>query len=75
MSSLLIRERRDAIEIVTINRPEKRNALNLDLVNALHAAFGELAGDRELSAVVLNGAGDHFLAGADIAALKEHKRT
>jgi enoyl-CoA hydratase len=71
MTQILTRERRQNIEIVTLNRPEKRNALNLELVNALHAALDELYRDRALEAVVVAGAGDHFLAGADIAELRE----
>jgi enoyl-CoA hydratase len=73
MSNVLIRERRDDIEIVTIDRPEKRNALNLQIVEALHRALDELHGDRDLRAVVITGAGDHFVAGADIAQLRERR--
>ncbi len=71
MSEVLLRERREGIEILTLNRPEKRNALNLELVNALHAALDELARDRAVRVVILTGAGDHFMAGADIAQLLE----
>lgn len=74
MTKLLLRERRDEIEIITLNRAEKRNALSLELVRALHAALDELWLDRALRAVVLQGAGDHFMAGADIAQLRERGR-
>ncbi len=56
---------------VTIDRREKRNALNLETVKALHRAFEDLAGDETVRAVVLAGAGERaFVAGADIAELE-----
>jgi enoyl-CoA hydratase len=56
------------IAIVTINRPEKRNALNTPTRTALVAAFDELAAHRDVRTVILTGAGDKaFVAGADIA--------
>jgi enoyl-CoA hydratase len=60
------------VSVVTLNRPEKRNALNLQLVEALSAQLDELAVRDGLRAVVLTGAGDKaFVAGADIAELRE----
>ena len=73
MSTLLIRERRDGIEVITVNRPDKRNALNLEMVQTLHAALDDLKQDREVRALVITGAGDHFMAGADIAQLRERR--
>ena len=68
---LVVEERRDAIAILTLNRPEKRNALNLALVNALSQKLDELASDDGLRCLVLRGAGDKaFVAGADIAELE-----
>jgi enoyl-CoA hydratase len=56
------------IAVVTINRPEKRNALNTPTRTALIAALDALEHDREVRAVILTGAGDKaFVAGADIA--------
>jgi enoyl-CoA hydratase/carnithine racemase len=71
VSDVLLRDRRDAVEVLTLNRPTKRNALNLELVQALHRAIDDLNADRELTAVVVTGAGEHFMAGADIAQLLE----
>lgn len=71
MSSVLLRERSDAIEVLRLNRPEKRNALNLELVRALHAAFDDLKQDGALRAVILASSGADFMAGADIAQLRE----
>ena len=68
MSDVLLRERRGAVELLTLNRPEKRNALNKELLGALAEAFAEIETDDEVKAVVLTGAGDKaFCAGMDLA--------
>ncbi len=68
MSDVLLRERRGGVEVLTLNRPEKRNALNRELLDALASAFAELEGDDEVRVVVLTGAGDRaFSAGMDLA--------
>jgi enoyl-CoA hydratase len=67
MDSVLLRRRHGAVEILTLNRPERRNALSADLLAALNATFGELAADDAVRAVVLTGAGDRaFCAGLDL---------
>lgn len=67
-----LRERRGAIAILTLNAPERRNAIDLAMVQSLHRDLDELGGDDTLGAVVLTGAGEKaFAAGADIAQLKE----
>jgi enoyl-CoA hydratase len=64
---LVLRERRGAVEILTLNRPDKRNALNAALREALIAALEEIATDASVRAIVLTGAGDKaFVAGADV---------
>ena len=65
MSELLI-ERRGAVEIATLNRPERLNALNEGLVGDLNSYFGGLADRPEVRVVVLRGAGRGFCAGLDI---------
>ncbi|MEM6783348.1 MAG: enoyl-CoA hydratase-related protein [Bacteroidota bacterium] len=55
---------------LTLDRPEKRNALNGDLVDALLGALTEAAADEALRVIVLTGAGKVFSAGADLAALQ-----
>jgi methylglutaconyl-CoA hydratase len=55
---------------ITLNRPEKRNALNRDTIGELQTVFSEAAVDGEINAVVLNGAGVDFCSGADLSALK-----
>ncbi|MES2534935.1 MAG: enoyl-CoA hydratase-related protein [Pseudomonadota bacterium] len=59
-------ETRDGLATVRINRPEKRNALNVDMRIQLADTFEALGQDRSVRAVVLCGAGKGFCAGADV---------
>ncbi|MEM7139891.1 MAG: enoyl-CoA hydratase-related protein [Actinomycetota bacterium] len=54
------------VPVVTLNRPDRRNALSMDLVSDGIDAFRELHRDREARAIVLHGAGSGFCAGADL---------
>ena len=66
-SPLLIADH-DAVRVVTVNRPDKLNALDAATLDALHAAFDAAAADEAVRVVVLTGAGPKaFVAGADIA--------
>jgi enoyl-CoA hydratase len=59
---------RGAVRWITVNRPDKLNALNRQVLTDLHAAFDAAAGDAGVRVVVLTGAGPKaFVAGADIA--------
>lgn len=58
--------RPDAIAVVTIDRPQKRNALSLAMWQKLGDIFTAVNDDRNVRAVVLTGEGGHFCAGADI---------
>ena len=64
MAGLLSLERREDVAIVTLQRPEKRNALSIDLRVELAEAFGALSDDGA-GAVVLTGAGPAFCSGMD----------
>ena len=67
---LILREDRGAVAIITLNRPEKRNALDDALRGALAAALTEVERDETIRVVVLSGAGDKaFAAGADLKEL------
>ncbi len=61
-----------AIRILTVNRADKLNALNRQVLQALDAAFATAADDPQIRVVVLTGAGEKaFVAGADIAEMNE----
>ncbi|MFC4008527.1 crotonase/enoyl-CoA hydratase family protein [Nonomuraea purpurea] len=60
-------ERRDHIMLITLNRPEARNAVNRAMTQAVGQALDEAAADTAIRAVILTGAGDKaFCAGADL---------
>jgi enoyl-CoA hydratase/carnithine racemase len=61
----------DGVAVVTINRPEKRNALSLAMWRDLDRVFRELQDRSEIRAVILTGAGGNFCAGADISEFNE----
>ncbi|HEY0005895.1 MAG TPA: enoyl-CoA hydratase-related protein [Pyrinomonadaceae bacterium] len=64
----LLVERRDRVALITINRPEKRNALNIQTREEGALVLEELREDESIRVVVFTGAGDKaFIAGADIA--------
>jgi enoyl-CoA hydratase len=67
MPGLLSLERRDEVAVVTLQRPEKRNALSIDLRVELAEAFGSLGDDPEVGAIVLTGAGPAFCSGMDVS--------
>ena len=70
MSETLLRERDGGLVVLTLNRPDKLNALNAELVGALESTFEELGKDASVRCVILTGAGEKaFAAGADIAAM------
>lgn len=56
----------EGVTLLTLNRPEKLNAMNVELITELHDAFTAIAADRSCRAVVLTGAGRGFCAGLDL---------
>ena len=67
MSDAVLLKTRDRIALITLNRPEKLNALNYDLIDRLMAALDAIETDAGIGAVILTGAGERaFSAGADI---------
>jgi enoyl-CoA hydratase/carnithine racemase len=65
--SVLLIEDRGAVRILTMNRPDKRNALNTELTQALLDALRNADAHQAVSCVVLAGAGPAFCAGADLS--------
>ena len=60
------------VALLTVARPDKLNALDRKTLGELHQAFGDLADDTEIRAIVLTGAGEKaFVAGADIAEIRD----
>ena len=66
---VLLVDRADRIATVTLNRPEVRNALSVELIAALRAAMRELEADDDVDVVVLTGADPAFCAGLDLKQL------
>src|SRR5579863_1249627 len=57
----------DHVAILSLNRPEKRNAIHGELVKALLHALQTIADDTRVRVLLIRGNGEHFCAGADIA--------
>jgi enoyl-CoA hydratase/carnithine racemase len=69
MTTVVKASRQDARLLLTIDRPERRNALNAEVIDALQEALRRAKSDDTIRAVVLTGAGDEaFCAGADLGA-------
>ncbi|NYG59873.1 enoyl-CoA hydratase/carnithine racemase [Nocardioides daedukensis] len=66
MSSLVV-EDREHIRILTLSRPERRNAIDQGLAEELSAAFDAIEADRSVRAVILTGGPSFFCAGTDLA--------
>jgi len=60
-----------AVRVIELNRPDKRNALNDELIAALKDALCEADADEALRAIVIRGAGKDFCSGADLAAIQK----
>ena len=68
MSDEVLVERRGAVQVITINRPQAKNALNAAVARGVAAAVDELDADPDLRVGVLTGAGGTFSAGMDLKA-------
>src|SRR5580700_2899489 len=65
-SPVLLEKKQDAIVTLTLNRPDRLNALNNDLSSALNEALTRIAADLSINVVILTGAGRAFCAGGDL---------
>ena len=76
MPGLLSIERRDAVALVTLRRPDQRNALSIELREEIADAFPRLAEDPGTGCIVLTGAGSAFCSGMDVGQFggdREHR--
>jgi len=69
MSDTVLCERRDAVALVTLSRPDRYNAMTSDMCDEFRRVVADLRADRDLRAVVVTGAGKAFCAGADLGLL------
>jgi len=72
--SLITFRRAGAVATITLNRPDKRNAVDGPTAGALRDAFTEFEQDEQLKVAVLTGSGGNFCAGADLAAMGDEER-
>lgn len=66
-------ERRGRVEVIRINRPEARNAVNGEVSHGMEAALDAVENDPEVTAVVITGTGEVFCAGADLKVIAAGK--
>lgn len=62
----ILYDKKEGVATITLNRPEKKNAINLKLSRELMQALSEAESDNEVSAVIITGGPDSFCAGADL---------
>src|SRR5437868_5533603 len=74
MTAILLEERTDGVLRLTLNRPEARNALSIELMTALVEGLGRAADDPHSRVVVIAGAGPAFCAGHDLRELRQDPR-
>jgi enoyl-CoA hydratase len=70
----VILEIKEQIAIITINRPEKRNAMNQELRAELYETMRKIDSRDDIRVIIITGVGDAFVAGADISTMKEYTR-
>jgi enoyl-CoA hydratase/carnithine racemase len=64
-ASAVLVDRRGSVCEITLNRPEQRNAMAPELLQAFQQVIDEVKGDRAIRCVVITGSGDNFCSGAD----------
>lgn len=74
MKDILLQHREGPLLILSLNDPERANPLSPELAEELTRAFEESAQDEQLRALIIEGAGKHFSAGADLCALESIAR-
>jgi enoyl-CoA hydratase len=69
MEKTVLFEKENGVALITLNRPERRNALNQDLLKNLYDCVDAVASDIDIRAAVLTGAGPGFCSGLDLKAI------
>ena len=62
----IVYEERERVGVLTLNRPEKRNALSLEMLEECASCIRDAGGQRHVKVLIVRGAGDHFCAGHDL---------
>ncbi|PYO23811.1 MAG: enoyl-CoA hydratase, partial [Candidatus Rokuibacteriota bacterium] len=75
MGQELLEELKDKVAVLTLNRPDRLNAMSPPMLDALLEALPRLAADPEIGVVVLTGAGRGFCAGGDVKAMAEGRES
>jgi methylglutaconyl-CoA hydratase len=70
-ADLVLFERRGTVAVLTLNRPDRRNALSQPLIKSLSVNFERARADEDVRCVILTGSGSSFCAGMDLAELQE----
>ena len=70
METLLF-EKKESIALITINRPKEMNALNSQVMEEMDALIDQISKDRDIHVLIITGRGKAFIAGADIAEMKD----
>ncbi|HEY9714504.1 MAG TPA: enoyl-CoA hydratase, partial [Chroococcales cyanobacterium] len=71
--ALILREKRNTVEIIRLNRAKSRNSLSGPMMDALKSALDEIAADKSVRVVVLAAEGNVFCAGHDLKELQAHR--
>lgn len=71
MQDFVVTENRDGVLVVTLNRPDKKNAINTAMWVAIRQTFRDAAADDAVACVLLRGAGDNFCSGVDLSSFGE----
>src|SRR5580692_8072465 len=72
--SLILESKQDGIATLTLNRPDKLNAINKDLAVALNESLGRLTTDKSIYVVIITGAGRAFCSGGDLGVIAEGRK-
>src|SRR5690606_23599910 len=73
MTQLVLSEQHGEVTLLTLNRPKARNAMSLDLIIAMQAAFDQCLEDRSCRAIVVRGAEGHFCSGGDVSGMTNER--